>query len=122
MPIHMSRENLPARGMPMGMGPRLPWGFVMPAAAQMGLGVVNRMSQPARLEVSDQAPPGSHPSSAPVYRHMDQRSLDATRILDFGAPAPMRVVEYAPSPYRPTEAPAAAQNNVALGGRFMGVF
>lgn len=122
MPMHLSRENLPARGMPMGMGPQLPWGFVTPAAVQLGLGLVNRMSQPARLEVSDQAPPGSHPSSEPIRRLMDPRTLDAGRILDFGAPAPMRVVEYAPFPHRPTEAPGHLQNNVALGGRYLGVF
>lgn len=121
MPMHLTREVLPARGLPLGMGPQLPWGFVMPAAVQLGLGFVNRMSQPARLEVSEQLPPGSDPSSAPEFRFMDPRTLDATRILAFGAPAPARVVEYAPSPYKPTARPQVFQQNVALGGRFMGV-
>lgn len=121
MPMHLTREVLPARGMPLGMGPVLPWGFVMPAAVQLGLGLVNRMAQPARLEVSQASPPGAHPSSRPEYRFMDPRTLDATRILSFGAPAPARVVEYAPFPYTPTARPQLFQQNQALGGRFMAV-
>ena len=119
MPWHMSREQLPAQGMPMGMGPQLPWGFVTPAAVQLGLGLVNRMAQPARLEVSDQPPAQM---GADQVRFMDPRTLDATRILSFGAPAPMRVVEYAPSPYARTARPLPYQQNVALGGRYLGVF
>lgn len=122
MPHFVSRQDLPARGMPQGMGPQLPWGFHTTAGVQLGLGLVNRMSQPARLEVSEEAPPGSHPSSEQQYRLQDPRTLDAGRILDFGAPAPMRVVEYAPFPHRPTEAPEQQQVTRALGGRYLGVF
>lgn len=117
MPMHITREVLPGYGMPLGLGPMLPVGFVMPIAAAMGLGVANRMPQAGRMEVSSQLPPEASASSARVYRLADPRTLDATRLLDFGAPAPRTVVEYAPEPYRLASMPDMFRNDVALGGR-----
>ncbi len=116
MPMHMTREHTAAQGLDMGVGPPMAWGLVSPAAVQLGLGAVARMQQPDRLYV-----PPARPASRQVQpRLMNPRALDAGRILDFGAPAPARVVEYALYPFRPTEAPLYAQRSVALGGRLVG--
>lgn len=119
MPIHTTRALTDGGGRPIGMGPVLPYGFVMPFAASVGLGMALRMPQSARLEASSQPVTGEHPATRPEYRLQDPRSLDAGRILDFGAPAPRQVVEYAPYGWRPTEAPAWVQRQRALGGRYV---
>lgn len=118
MPYHTSRENTgAARGLDLGVGPPMPWGLVAPAAVQLGLGEVMRASQPDRLR-ADVAPPSFAPNPVPRLQH--PRTLDASRLLQFGAPAPIRAVEYAVMPYRPTEAPAHLQGMRALGGRYVG--
>jgi hypothetical protein len=106
-------RQLPPFGVETVVGP----GYHYPAAAMLGLGVVGRMINPARLLVDNTPPPSSDPARALMQRLMDPRTLDATRILDAGAPAPARMVEYAPLPYRPTEAPVNLQQSVAMGGR-----
>jgi hypothetical protein len=114
VPVHMTRERqLP----PFGLEPRMPYGLVSPAAQQLGLGTLARSYQPDRLRVSEAPPAASNPLSRFVYRLMDPRTLDATRILDAGAPAVNQLYEIAPFSWRPTEAPRQFQNIVPLGGR-----
>jgi hypothetical protein len=114
MPMHMTYDRqLPHFG--TGALPGL--GCHAPAAQQLGLGVMGRFINPGRLVVVNAPPAAADPSRALYYRLMDPRTLDATRILDAGAPAVQRLVEYAPFPYRPTMAPLPLQQSIAMGGR-----
>jgi hypothetical protein len=114
MPVHMTNgRQLP----PFGVGPPLGFGFVAPAAQQLGLGAMSRSFQPDRLRVVDAPPASANPMSRFEYRLMDPRTLDATRILDAGAPAVRQLYEIAPFPFRRTEAPQRFQNTIAMGGR-----
>lgn len=121
MPMHLTRESSASRGLDYGVGPPMRWGLVAPAAVQLGLGTVNRMRNGDRLFVADAPPAMFTTPVAPQGRFADPRTLDATRILSYGAPAPASVCEYAPFPWRLTEDPTPqAQQPRALGGRLVG--
>ena len=112
MSYYLQRERqLPPPGRENLVG----FGMLPPAAQVLGLGTVGRMIQGDRLRVD--AAPQAAPVRFMLERYMDPRTLDATRVLDAGAPAVGRLVEYAPDPYRPTEAPDTFQNEMPLGGR-----
>ena len=113
--MHLTPGNAPQQ-LPRGIEPRVGWGMLPPSAAWLGLGAL-RFPQADRLAMSDQPVAVEDPAQWPAPRIQDPRTLDAGRLLDYGAPAPAMVVEYAPMPYRPTEAPGHLQRVFAMGGR-----
>ena len=114
MPVHMTNgRQLP----PFGIEGLVGFGCCSPAAQQLGLGAMSRSFQPDRLRVSSAPPSDSNPMSRFEYRLMDPRTIDATRILNAGAPAVRQLYEVAPNGFRRTEAPMQLQNVVAMGGR-----